>query len=422
MPDVPPAFLVSARTTKREARFNIDRHLKEKGLPLTGSGLHIKRLYYPYWKIDAVLFKVRNRIDERVVSYDKNYNDDVVVENEKTDVSLTPYMTTLPAGTEMAGIPATIGLRADYLKMVPFSTENQQDEFDPLPLAKSWEEVRRTLNKRTNSLGNIVQADFGKNRTELFHPKASLVYFPYFVVESYPGKDYNRFVVDAVTGRVASHVTDRPQSDSFEYSEPVDYQPGQLLVIPHRCGNCGVDLPEEQSYIYICENCRQLAVLDNRADISAGVYTAETEASPNDLLFPFWSFGISQDQSSQLRPIFGGLFSSGRLVIPAFRVQNFDALCRLSKRISAAHPRLQLSLVEQFDARYKPVAVCSDEARMLADVFIHREKYQPGGAPAELITFRPTDTALFYAPFHPESYFYVDSILNAVTFERKLSV
>ena len=27
---------------------------------------------------------------------------------------------------------------------------------------------------------------------------------------------------------------------------------------------------------------------------------------------------------------------------------------------------------------------------------------------------------LFYAPFHPESYFYVDSVMGAVTFEKNL--
>ncbi len=421
MPDVPPAFMAPARTNLREARFNIDRHLKKNSLPLTGSGLHIKQLYYPYWKIDAVLFRVRNRIESRMVAAETQHREEVTVESEKTEVSLAPYMTTLTAGSDLEGIPVSIGMRAEYIRVVPFTTDNQQDEFDPLPLTKPWEEVRKTLEKRTNSLGNIVQADFGKNHTELFHPRASLIYFPYFVIESYPGKDFNRFVVDAVTGRVVSHITVRPSADSFEYSEPVDYQPGELQVVPHRCGNCGVNLPEQQSFIYICDNCFQLEVLDEQAEIAGGIQVVKSEKVDDDRLFPFWSFGLPEEKARQLRPIFGGIFESDRLIVPAFKVQNFDALCRLAKRISAAYPRLEVEPAERFDGRYLPVSVSSGEALLLADLFIRREAYVPGleyrNEPEAVV---PTDIGLFYAPFRAQNYFFVDSVLEAVTFEKTL--
>jgi hypothetical protein len=32
----------------------------------------------------------------------------------------------------------------------------------------------------------------------------------------------------------------------------------------------------------------------------------------------------------------------------------------------------------------------------------------------------PSDIGLVYLPFRPENYFYIDSILNSVTFEKKL--
>ena len=95
MPEIPPAYLVSARVTEREARFAIDRYLKENGLPLTDSSLQFKRIYYPYWKVDAVLLKVRNRIETREHGCDENGQSDYVTEKEKTDISLTPYSTTM---------------------------------------------------------------------------------------------------------------------------------------------------------------------------------------------------------------------------------------------------------------------------------------------------------------------------------------
>lgn len=419
MPDRPAAFLAPIRANISEARFAIDRHLKERGLPLTGAGLFFKKLYYPYWKIDAVLFKVRNRIERRVVTIEDDYATDASFEKEQTEISLTPYMTTIPGGCDMNGIPHSIGIRAEYIKMVPFADAELDDEFDPLPVTRSWESVREALLKRADALGNIIQADFGINRTEIFYPKASLVYFPYYVVESYPGKDYNRFVVDAVTGRLEQHVTRKPDSESMAYTDPVGYEPGELKIVPHRCGNCGVDLPKDHSYVYICPNCEQLAVLDIRSNLSEVAFV-ETPAPSKDRLFPFWSFGVSGEQMNDLKRIFGGIYSSDRLVIPAFEVRNFDAVCRLAKRISAAHPKLELRTVDQFDNRFMPVRVNSDEALMLADIFIHRERYSSAGRAGTDDPFRPRDIQLFYAPFHLESYFYVDSVLNAVTFEKQL--
>ncbi len=61
MPDSPPAFLVKGRLDKRRLRFQIDRFLKENAMPLTGSALQLKNLYYPFWKVDGKLLKLRNR-------------------------------------------------------------------------------------------------------------------------------------------------------------------------------------------------------------------------------------------------------------------------------------------------------------------------------------------------------------------------
>ena len=244
-PEIPPAYLVSARTSKRKARFSIDRHLKENGLPLTGSDLQFKYLYYPYWKIDGVLLKVRNRIETREYGLDENGNPQHVSEMEKTDVSLTPYSTTLPAGAHFDGIPEGIGVRAAYLKLAPFSRDNTQDGFDPLPVIKQWKEACDELLRRVNSLAQLDEAAFGVNRTELYRPVASLVYFPCIVAESYAGGDFNRFVIDAVTGRLLDHLDRLEYSDDVVAVEPPQMEFGQLGVDFHRCPNCADDLPPE---------------------------------------------------------------------------------------------------------------------------------------------------------------------------------
>ena len=134
MPEIPPAYLVAAKATRREVRFSIDRYLKEKGEPLTSSDIQYKRVYYPYWKIDAVLLKARNRttiIEDRSdddgygTGYGySTYSQSQPIENRKTEVTLAPYCTTFPAGCEIPGVPVSLGMRAEYIKVEPFAEES----------------------------------------------------------------------------------------------------------------------------------------------------------------------------------------------------------------------------------------------------------------------------------------------------------
>jgi len=63
MPDTPAAFMAQSGVADHEIRFHIDRYLKQNDLPLTGSTLQVKRLYYPYWKVDATVLKLRNKTE-----------------------------------------------------------------------------------------------------------------------------------------------------------------------------------------------------------------------------------------------------------------------------------------------------------------------------------------------------------------------
>jgi DNA-directed RNA polymerase subunit RPC12/RpoP len=421
MPEIPPAYLVSAKVTEREARFTIDRYLKENSLPLTDSGLQFKRIYYPYWKVDAVLLKVRNRIETREHGCDENGQTEYVTEKEKTDISLTPYATTLPAGAEFDGMPFGIGMRTSYLKLVPFSRVNTQDGYEPLPVVKSWPVTAEKLLSRINNLAHLDAAAFGKNRTELFRPVASLIYFPFLVAESYAGGGFSRFVVDAVTGRMLDHV------DRFEYSDecdPVDCEQikyGQLGVDFHRCLNCGEDLPATQSILYVCANCHQLISLEQSDNNIRGVLMTVPAGSETDGLFPFWSLTMTPDVQARLQRLFGGLFRSERLVLPAFRIGNFEAMFRLSKRMSSALPRIETAPVDSFDHRCQPVTLSLAEAKMFAGIITYRaELDRMVGALAQKCDLEVTSADLLYAPFHPESYFYVDSVMGAVTFEKSL--
>jgi len=422
MPDIPVAYLIEPKIDRREARFSIDRYLKRNNLPLSNSGMHLKQLYYPYWKIDAVLFRVRNKTHHRVIAEETEYTDAVVVSRDQTDVSLSPYTTTKAAGMRFEGIPDSIGLRTEYIGMLPFAADNVDDEFDSYPIMTTWEHIRTNLLKNVGFIAELDDADFGSNITEIFHPRASLVYFPFLVFESYSRKGFNRYVVDGVSGRVLEHVTEIESDSGFEYPDAPEIEFGALTVEHHRCNTCGVDLPPEQSYIYICRNCHELTVLGNHEALLQGLLYAPVREKPEDRMFPFWSMKIGEEHAARLRTLFGGLYKSDQLVIPAFKARNFEAVGRLAKRMSSAIVQMELAELESPDSRFQPVSVSIDDALLLAELTIYRQQFSRTTRKAAVqMPFVPEQIRLVYLPFHLEHYFYVDSVLNTVTFERSLA-
>ena len=143
--------------------------------------------------------------------------------------------------------------------------------------------------------------------------------------------------------------------------------------------------------------------------------------SDHTAYFPFWSLKISGQWRELLRKLFGGIYDSDRLVVPAFRMGSTEAMYRLSRRISASMPKMELKSVEQYHDKFKPVDLRFSDALKYADIFIYREQLNRNpefSRKFSKVDFFPDEVGLFYAPFHPESYFFVDSALGAVTFEK----
>ncbi len=428
MPGTPPAYMIESNKTKRAIRYQIDRYLKKNSLPLTASQIDIKPIYAPYWKIDAVVLKVRNTTIERT-RYGDDYNNYAgygghekvtTYEQKKTDIRLVPFNTTQIALDTASCFPHSLGLRTEYIKMNPFSRDNIDDEFFCLPATKEWSQVINDLDNNVSSVNELSTADFGINKTEIFHPVGSIVYFPYFIVDSPHGGETRQFYVDGVSGRVLKYSTESLYNDSHKSDLPgIEF--GELRIEFHRCPNCGIDLPGEQSFVYICNNCQELVLLEKYPFVENQIYSAESINNPADRMFPFWSMKLSGDDQGKIRRMFGGIYNSDRLVLPGFKLPNFESMYRLSKRMSAAVAKIDLAAVEKLDRRFMPVNLSLTEALTLAEVMIYRDSVGKGMRHSfGESEFFPTEASLFYAPFHPESYFYVDSVLGAVTFEKNL--
>ncbi|MDX9856883.1 MAG: hypothetical protein RBT76_03750 [candidate division Zixibacteria bacterium] len=426
MPDVPAAYMVNPKTDARQARFSIDRYLKEHDLPLTGPDLFMRYFYYPYWKIDGALLKVRNRIERRTAvagDYGETGETEQTTEVRRTEVALTPFLTTIAAGPFLEDIPYTIGLRAEYISLAPYARDQMDEAYVSLPIEMSREKARENAERAINQLSVTFQGDFGKNRTDLLHPQFSLIFYPYVSVEMESPR-YYRFLVDGLTGRVQFFRDERSGiSTALDKDRPPGIELGELRVTLHRCHSCGEDLPRGRSHVYVCNNCHTVNLVDARGLDVEAIRWVEPPASSTDPLFPFWSFELAAEDSADVARMFGGVYRSNRLVVPAFRLPNFEAAYRLTQRMSAAINQIDTELIYTYHQRFRPVTLGPSEAIVHAEIMIYRARV--GKAPhVDIgdIRFKPSSAQIVYLAFHEEAYFFVDSVLNAVTFEKNLVV
>lgn len=424
LPDKPVAFMVESKVNLREIRFGIDRYLKENDLPLTNSDIQMKHLLYPYWKVDGVMLKVRTVTEKREI-FDNTENSyyqgggSIESERTRTDTTLLPSVITSPAGLEYTDIPPSLGLRTEYITIVPFTKNRVDDEFKPLHVTRTLETAKKQAMETIAKLTNYASDFRGPNKSELLNPKGSIVYFPYVIAETYSPSFY-RFTIDGLTGRVLDF-DDKPEVpvDAGD-AEPIsDF--GDLTVELHRCHNCGFDLPAGRSYVYICDNCQEVNRYDPVRPVECAVETADGSNDSEDPLFPFWLLELPEDEGEAIRRVFGGLFRSPYVAIPAFTIPSFEAVFRLAKRMSSAVTKIPCSPVESFNSRFLPVTLAHSEALMLGEVIVYRDQVRRNAkAQFDEVNLHPVGAKLVYVPFHAENYFYVDSILNAVTVEKSL--
>jgi hypothetical protein len=87
--------------------------------------------------------------------------------------------------------------------------------------------------------------------------------------------------------------------------------------------------------------------------------------------------------------------------------------------MSSAYPKLSTAELTEFDRRAMPATLGPTEAQVLAGVMIAREKAaRQGKYEGSAEPVMPVGMRLLYLPFHPESYFMVDSVIQTVTFEK----
>jgi hypothetical protein len=403
---------------------------------LTRSDFNIGQIYYPYWKIEAIRLNLQKYKTVKRQQVDYNSFDtafygmgpkvtqaasSMEVEETKIKVNLSPFSATQSAGPCISGLPASLGLRTEYIKALPFSSELADTDCEYYPVTVTWEEVKSNITKSMAIRAKLNLVPGGKAHSELFNISGSLVYFPYILAISDTASDFDYFIVDGLSGRVvhAGPIPESPFGNSSASGSLLDF--AQLKVEFHRCFNCGIDLPASRSAVYICHNCHSVVSLDTNQKLIEGMQEVSIGSECEDQMFPFWSFAADPNCVKGLVKPVTDCDKYDRLLVPAFRVSNFEALHRLCQRITGGATQLSLQTVEHHDKRFKAIDIGLREALTLGEIILYREAIaQNPAVTSDAIKLNPSQSGIIFVPFHPRNYFYVDSLNGNITFEKSI--
>lgn len=403
LPHNSAAFYLKAILSEREARFAVDRFCKVNGESLP-AGLQRKTILFPYWNVDGILLKVRNEIERReIVSEFGDESANEVVETPRQRVTLTPFSTTIPAGDICEEIPATIGLRAKYVTLYPLAADKLESGVTLVPVKCLAENAIEEALRISHALSQVATPDFGKNSNRLFPLSASLIFFPYAIFESGSGSAKRSFVIDLLSGDVTKGNSNTTNDESDTFGVPVHLpEVHQVSLSFHRCPNCGHDLSMEQSLVYLCTQCEERIMMENGIPRDVQISFIQSGLNHDDTWFPFWVLTGSQTR-----------------VMPAFRSGNYEAMFRLSQRMTGALPKFTAGSIAKPGFALAPVQVPIEEALAMVQASFARQSAGKSGKGNITVPSGEEVTAeLLFVPFHREEYFYIDSCLKVVTFEQ----
>lgn len=407
-PQGPPVYIIEPKVRQLHVRFQVDHYLRENGQPPTPSSIEVSGFYHPYWRIDSLLLRLRNVSESRIVVSEEGNTETYREETEeRQNILLTPHSSTLDAVQSDPAIPYSLGMRADYVKLVPFTSDQEDEELEIVEPHISIEAAFKQSEMGVRKIGDSVNQTLKKNYSRLFGIRGSLVYFPYYQCICTRNSQETRYIVDAVSKRVVGESTTEPIAPT---SPEVTVPTGTIRLELHRCGNCGTDYPPVRSLLNLCTNCQSLTMLESHPAFVGPVLWGRTnDTNGSDSQIPFWLLE------------FDGTIKSGSnlLAIPAFRIHNFEALCRITDRVSGGIDKFDLSGEPIYDGEHIPVNVTVAEAAILAHGVYARKSLERTGKAQTSPDFQVRRAQLAMLPFHRDSYFYVDSVISAITVEER---
>ena len=418
-------YYVRPRVKKRSIPFLVDRFRKKNGLSLPKRVGQTELFYLPFWRFTAqVFYAILRQPDLSSVLENPD-------QEHKTDELLTKdWDLNFSAHTSNDLGMTTLGMRPDWLKLRILT---DRDQLEPPGEVLSVESSSSALKERAlKSLRFFVEK---KKEPEdevvlrLLEEHMSLIYFPLWVANFVAPEGEFFHVIDGVTKRTLKEGKGR-----FERKPGKRKGRGEadrLRILPHRCPNCGWDLPVKSFHvIFPCSNCGRLWKLDDgryrqaRGEVAGPADRFEINSSHPATYYPFWVFeiklgqgrNISIGEMSELLPFEIGLFQAKNksqpflFYVPAFELRNLSKIPDIGRAFVCNQPDLKRERPNRADL--KGVLISEGDAKKIAEILWLSLIWRRAGLRSDDKTPTFEKGRILWCPFVQEGTFLRDAVVG----------
>jgi hypothetical protein len=219
----------------------------------------------------------------------------------------------------------------------------------------------------------------------LIEERLSLIYFPLWIVDFVAPEGRFFHAIDGITGRVLKQGSGCFERKKSKSGDVETFYP--LQIVPHRCPNCGWDLPVKSFHLlFPCPNCGKLwnieqdGYVETKGQVARVKEEPDREANEPSGYYPFWVFeaGLRQKKRSSIREVSEllpseiGLFTAKDksrpflFCIPAFELANLKKVGDIALAYVRTQPDLKTE--EARGENLKGVLISEDDAKKMAEL------------------------------------------------------
>jgi predicted RNA-binding Zn-ribbon protein involved in translation (DUF1610 family) len=368
-------YYLEPQVNQQEIPFHLDRYRKEKGESLSRRVDEMKLYYLPFWRFTSSIFYTQ--VDDSSM--------EPYQERTEAEILTREWDINFPANESNDFGLDTLGLRPEWLKLRLLTDKNLVKTGTVLNLELDSSSAKEKALESLELLMDDKRSSGKELILRLLDETLSLIYFPLWVVNfiAKEGKYYQ--IIDAITGR-----TLKQGSGYFELKENLNREFKEIpapKIIPHRCPNCGWDLPVTPFHlIFPCENCSRIweisanGYLPIKGEIAKLKDSGLIKLLKSVCYFPFWVF--------QARPVKEKDFPIQKLVelipseigwfkvkdkskpflfyVPAFEIKNLSKIPALSLVLTRTQPDLETETWEK--SKLNGAAMSTEDARKIAEM------------------------------------------------------
>jgi len=419
-------YHVRPKLKKRSIPFLVDRFRKEKGTSLPRSMGQVELFYLPFWRFTSQVFYAVFR-EPDLSSILKTPDED-----RQTDEILTKdWDLNFSAHTSNDLGITTLGMRPDWLELrILHHQARLEQQGEVLSLETDSSVLKERALKFLRFFVEKKKEPEDEVVLRLLEEHISLIYFPLWVANFVAPEGEFFHVIDGVTRR-----TLKEGKGHFERKLGHSKSDGRfdnLRILPHRCPNCGWDLPVKAFHVvFPCNNCGRLWKLDNgwyrqvRGEAARPAEDSEINSSRPATYYPFWVFEmrLGQNRSASIQEIFELLPSEISLLnaknksqpflfyVPAFELRNLSKIPDIGRAFVCNQPDLKRERANK--RNLKGVFISERDAKKVAEILWLSLIW--GRANLDLDDWRsPTfeNGRILWCPFYQEGTFLRDGVIG----------